>query len=390
MTMRYRARDSRGFTLIDISIFMLVIGLMAAPLIAQYDRKIKEDNFFGTIGNRGIIQRAIVDYYYEFDRYPCPADLGLGPDDPGYGRESRNPGTGLCFAPSAAPPGSSRFVVTTGRDADGDGVGDIVGIGGVPFADLRLPASKTLDGWSGKFTYAVTRSLTDAPASQNLDLGAITVNAIDKTGALVVVSAGEAHFVLVSHGNNGIGGFSADGVLMAPCATGVGAPVESENCDGDATFMDNIARSFVPGPNYNDDVVVMVDTVPTRVWTNSAVDERDIVSFDGYVGVNTRNAEDPLHVVGNVMVDGVGVGSEKICDRDNDNCFRPKVIGGSGTRCAQSGGAVQPMIGVAYGWARCMDALPPNHGIVPAGCPADFAVQGIDAGGNIICVSMLP
>ncbi len=107
-----------------------------------------------------------------------------------------------------------------------------VRIGILPFRSLGLSDSDAVDGWGWLLQYAVTEKLTDT-ASFDQKAGAIDVVAEDRQSRLV--PSGSVQYVIFSTGEDGKAGYSGDGVFMNPCPLNV---LETENCNGDAVFMD--------------------------------------------------------------------------------------------------------------------------------------------------------
>ena len=149
------------------------------------------------------------------------------------------------------------------------------------------------------------------------------------------------HYVIVSTGSRGIGGFTSTGVAKDACPLG-GATQEAENCNNDTTFFDDIcARSDRNNASYYDDIVWPINVAPSRIWvySNAAVpDPTDIVSVVTKIGINNpapfNNPGDPngVDVRGNILAgDGTTPGrviSDIMCDVNGNNCFKPDLIGG--------------------------------------------------------------
>lgn len=402
----------------DVAIMMLIVGLLAVPFMQKLhadDLKRKRDV---TRANFDAINAAIADYYFQWGYYPCPADLTRSPADPDYGQEVRVPGTppGAC--------GGAGIAALDGRDVDYDGPAGALHpdgtperllVGGVPFATLRLPVSAALDAWSGKFSYVVSEALTAGVI--NFDRGAITMWGFNEVSPDVFVEGqmtDRAHYALVSHGENGVGGYSADGVLMQPCpAAGTSAPKEQKNCSfTDRIYFGAMESSLLRGPDYNDDITYSQDAVPTRIWIEATNDD-DIVSGVQNIGIGTRTPiQDPavqLDVVGNVRASASALATS-LCSpaappspavNQPANCHSPQAIGGAGIGCwADNPNQVPPpaagvMTGIAgvtesqnlynfYDGARCRQVF--TAGVIGAStCPPGQAVTGIDASGGIVC-----
>jgi hypothetical protein len=275
-----------GMTLIDLAIFMTVLGLLAVPLIQQYNDMMTTRGQDITQNNNIKIRKAIDDFYFITGRYPCPSNITLPRNDPNYGRQ---------FCGGAPIVGQVRT-------------------GGVPFVDLRLPESASFDGWNNRIQYTVMDSLRTGSADFNPTTAAI--NALNfPTGRDPVtglnfcnIPAGAnpvpsnpltttGHYILVSFGASARGAFAREGGLgptnqnpIQACPA-AGQSRDSENCDGDLDFIDNsnqCSGSDVPGPNFYDDVTFVQTSAPQRIWVNNNQDgtRTDIASVATRVGIN--------------------------------------------------------------------------------------------------------
>ena len=115
-------------------------------------------------------------------------------------------------------------------------------------------------------TYAVTESQATNLQYQ-ADGGAIRV--IDGAGNSLVSPAGTAHYVVVSHGRTGEGGYPIIAATLpsVPCPNG--STLDGENCDNDATFRSTLVSSDADRLEYFDDYAYFkgqtapVFTIPT-------------------------------------------------------------------------------------------------------------------------------
>lgn len=427
---------NRGFTLMDVAIIMLIVGLIAGPLLqklridhARYLRGQTETNI-------DTVKRGIEDYYFDHGHYPCPADLTKSPADPDYGREVR---TGTADTDPCGAAGVGALDVT-GPDVDFDGPGPYVPdgvpehmmVGGVPFATLKIPAAATLDGWSNKMTYSVSKEM--AQTFINFDHGMISITGFLENplnmGATPpdiiesdVTAFKKAQYVVLSHGEDGVGGYSAQGVLIQACPTASPtAPKERENCNNDANFFDMTESSWARNQNYNDDIMIYETSIPTRIWVNTSTPGNDIVTGVQNIGIGTATPiKDPdvkLNVAGNIRV-GDGTTSRAFANtlctsaappvspavtpNAPANCFSPLAIAGAGMGC-WSGDPAMPgvkkgvMTGIEnagatanimnfYDGAKCGNSLP--GGIITTfTCPSGEAVTGINATGDVICSAL--
>jgi hypothetical protein len=344
----------------DLAIAMMVIGLIAARLISDYNDYAVKKTYYNTVSGLSSLQTALENYYFQHGSYPCPANSTLGPDNLDYGKAQD------CEAALTDP-------VVSGM---------------VPFKDLNIPMEYVLDGWSAKYEYAVTRALTNK-ATYDPGGGKIFIDGIADDGISVVPIApygglgNKAHYVLVSHGINMIGAYGVDGTLLAPCSDAGAMARESENCDADNRYFLHLgARSLSRGTTYFDDLIVYAVDSPSRIWVPSE-EGQDIVSDNILIGIGTDTPEYDLDVAGNVLADDGDIWSTEVCEGDDahsGNCFNAQLIGGTGHDCGD-GSAVT---GIAYGDIICEPKGPART--TTEKCPgSNNYVIGIDASGGIIC-----
>ncbi len=381
-------KDTRGMTLIDIAIAMMILGLLTVPIAKQYDNWRAGEIAGQTELNSVLIFTAIDDFYYLEDRYPCPADPGLPSDDPNYGIEN-----------------------CTGAD-DWDGTNDGVLIGELPFTTLKIPFETSLDGWKNRQTYAVRmiyadNGVLDFDADNVLgDPGVIEVWQVPLvtdvgTNERVCDFAGDAaiatRFAIISHGDEGAGANSAEGGEYAACPAD-GTALESENCDGDLTFRDQqCQRSLRSDANYFDDTISFQPAPPSRMWppldTDDAVTEITRVG----VGINEDDLFFELDIVGNLKVGGTADDTDdkdgnsyisNLCtgDMDADHlptvCFQPELITGNvaAMNCYNS----TAMVGISNNEADCGITYYAGNAV---NCDEDTEyMTGLTADGDPICV----
>lgn len=389
------SKNARGFTLVEFAAVMVVAGFILVMFMDLYRLYIMDKDQKETFEKIQAINSSMVKYYGATRKYPCPSDRSLPPSDANYGRSdcalaltagTCNASGGLCKADGR----------TTGIGAGAPGPDPVI-IGGIPFITISetLGASmttedvnfdQTIDAWANQFTYAVSRTLTDA-FSFNEALGAIGL--VKEDGVSLIEPVDSSHYVVVSHGKNKAGAFTADGVISVPCTDG--SPLEQENCDNDGTFMSALFSGAV-GPDYNDDLAFSHAWALSSLW-DVAANGVDIYNRNpGNVGVGTATPMEKLDVIGTLK--GATIKSDWICDKaTGTECFQPEDLGGNtsttGMDCKDvptSAGKFRVLQGIAYRDPECSAELNLPTAISSQNCtaPGEF-VQGIDAAGNVIC-----
>ncbi|MGH1404079.1 MAG: type II secretion system protein [Alphaproteobacteria bacterium] len=342
-------KNEDGLTLMEVSLGLLVVSILALPLLQAYNVEIRQRTISNTQGALAQIEDSMNHYFLSGNgEYPCPASVSLGEDDPGFGEE------GDCTLANIRLCTDPLWSSTEGICKTEDAPTAVI-IGSVPFAELKMQQEQTLDYWGNKILYAVSFPQTNQ-AVYTIGGGTITVNTVDDP---VDVANGSADGIpdaltnpydifMFSTGATGLGGYSRNGESLGDCAD----PADSydhENCDFDNVFFYDVnpgnksAAAFAEqvGPQFYDDMTRGQQSVPESTWfqhpDNAAYTDEDFaMTFATRIGIGThRPGEDTtpdemLHVAGNIRVEtGTGgngrLKTDSICDEDED-CFDPSYI----------------------------------------------------------------
>ncbi|MFN7401395.1 MAG: hypothetical protein ACK5R4_03565 [Alphaproteobacteria bacterium] len=233
----HRQRRQAGFMIALVAVLLVVLGMVAAVVVADKDRAATWDPRNATRADLSDIQQTVVDFQRSpAHRLPCPASLTAGT------------GAEVANCDTTTPPGTV--------DA-----GTVI-IGALPTKTLGLPDSAGEDQWGNKLTYAVVRTHTNAFTFSNpLTTGGITVN----TDAGTLNNKG---YVILSHGQDGKGALTAKSTVTTPgkpCASSAG--VDQTNCDNDLTF-NAMGLNTTAGASYFDDMVQYKTIDATAQATN--------------------------------------------------------------------------------------------------------------------------
>ena len=310
-----------------------------------------------------------------------------------------------------------------GRDANEDGNDDRILVGGVPFATILHPnpaigvptrdfsEADAFDAWGKKLTYAVSELMTDAGYNENY--GAIDI--VDEHGQTILEVAQTAHTVIISHGPNGVGAFTADGQLTENCSLGItedtdgdgepdaqpGVPAayttnpdETENCDmNDARFMSGLYSERTS--SFYDDMMTYQLIKSSSIWVPSGLvfddngtpgnpaDDIEILQVSntnpGNIGLGTQSPTEMLEVVGDIQA--MQILADQYCDSAGQDCMSAEAIAGTGMTCPNG----QVATGIENNSVRCAPAF---SGPVVGTCPANQYMVGISNVTGVICESL--
>lgn len=437
------SRSVQGFTLIEISLALMVIGLIMVPLLRIYHIETIQRRIYSTTTNANIITAALGKFVERNGFYPPPAQMNIPLNDPGAGRAVDL----ATYVPGPCAVGSTTVCVTNSNsaDANSDGINDNVLIGTIPYATLGIPFDVVMDGYGYQYTYAVTASLTAVGTFDNAR-GAIRVQNDRRNPAnSLYYPAGspQAHFVVVSHGEDARGAFNQHGFITQGCGAASNG-LDVENCNNDGLFRNNVFQfedvpdstpglepdnkiqfNRVAGANKFDDVVLSASTTTSGYW--SFVPNRSIITTTqnsnlvlGTDATCTNTSCLPrkrMDVNGNALVD-MQLKTRRLCTANQADCdssmsptlpqnhFAPQVLMGSpvalpighpswnSTRQGHAGGGIRctdgrAMNGVSLYDEKCLATVRiSNPAITGPGCNpvVDGRMPvGLTATGAIIC-----
>ncbi|MED5422271.1 MAG: type II secretion system protein, partial [Pseudomonadota bacterium] len=164
-----KRKNMRGFTLIEISIALIVVGLLITPLFSLYAQYTVKKKLEGTEDNIRRVVSMMEEYRDINGEYPCPAPMNVARDDVNNGRAM--PCDAATFA--AFPQVQGECLEGICLQASVRGASDVI-IGAVPFRDLQMSETDSLDGYGNRLMYAVTQDLTEI-TTFNTDAGGISI-----------------------------------------------------------------------------------------------------------------------------------------------------------------------------------------------------------------------
>jgi len=249
--------SSSGYTLIETAIVITIASSLLIATIGLIKTWMDQSTLTANQQRLNAIQQALANYETQYNRLPCPSSYIAPTGSKIFGREvSAN-----CAGPNN-PNGKDTFSVK-GRS------GANVIIGAVPVRDLGLPDSDRTNTYGYTYTYAITES---EAAANGLNGSAGAIDVVDNTTPTplsVLPTVGTALYVVVDHGKDGKGAFTANSKTATPgtlpaiaCPTTNASGADVLNCSFEtaapaAPFQFRSAPfSKQPGKNWFDDMIV--------------------------------------------------------------------------------------------------------------------------------------
>ena len=233
---------ARGFSLVELSIVVLVIGIVLTMGIGAWTANLENQAHAATAQRQAAIKEALTGYLRRNSRLPCPDTDFTAPD----GVENRTTAGDPTTACSAA-------------------------FGILPYTTLSLARDAARDGWGSFFSYHVSNANITAIPNGNWNAntdwsrsawfrtgntGLITVNA--RNGVTLTTIANNAVAVVVSHGRNGLGAYTIGGTRNTLPTAGTD---EENNANGDTTYYrrDPTTDDAATGGPFDDQVLILTD-----------------------------------------------------------------------------------------------------------------------------------
>ncbi|TNE32513.1 MAG: type II secretion system protein [Alphaproteobacteria bacterium] len=416
-----------GFSLIELAVLMAIVGLIMAGMLQTYRVHSRASEINNTKGRLNELSSAMQIYYFRNRKLPCPAYRGVPQDDTEYGQEAcpefRTGFPGFWAVPTC---NNGLCRVAGQRSIDHNGADNVsathqnfsaVLVGSVPFKELNtvlnLSRQNVFDGWGRQFTYAVTERLTrpegDANGGYGITLGTIGLGIWSPLAGAEADPAqdiygtipnppGSHTALILSHGQDAMGAYTSNGVMVKPCASGADVMRDSENCDDDSQFSmvttggQYTLMSRKSGTYHFDDILLIKFNANSSSWQTSDVNPDNIMTSPAYnaIGIGEESPQANIDVSGNIFLDNDGgtqtgrLRADQLCNTTTGagagDCFDPHLIGGTGMGCTLPG---QVMVGIANGAPICQYAS--MQGVNPGTCSSGEFIVGFDASGDIIC-----
>lgn len=239
-------KNISGFTLVEIAMVLMIIGLLLGGLIPTLSTQIESQRINETRKQMDEIQQALIGYALINGRLPCPAKASLATGLANAGMEALTNNTCACVNSSGSTVADTSALPCTGTTVTGV----------LPWVTLGL---KETDAWERRYTYRVTRIFADQIAASTFGTGC-TPSPAPTASSFALCSPGEPDVysadsggtviannvpaIFLSHGKNGAGAYTQQGTQLFASSDAD----EEENSDNN----DNKFVSHNPTPSFDD------------------------------------------------------------------------------------------------------------------------------------------
>jgi|GEM_PF-1076165 len=304
--------STRGFTLVEIAIVLVIAGLLLAGVSRQFGTFADNDRYSASQDYLDDARKALLDYAGVNGHLPCP--------------DSTNDG-----------------LANVGNNSS-----CAVAEGGLPFVDLGMEEQTD---WNAPVRYAVHRkaSAEECPEPEgdittcffhklsfNLKTAVETPDQLfvaDRTGAGAVPLGQNLLAVIVSYGSN-------SQATLDNCEGGGRSDDEDENCDADTVFIQATARTDDAAQPFDDQLVWISELDLKSARANGAGDSGDspfALSDNPYKDqLDDVNADNPKDEPSSCNDTGVtascqdGTAGDDVQDGDSSAADDDTLIGGEG------------------------------------------------------------
>ena len=264
-----KSREKRGFSLIELSIVILIVSILITGSLGISKTAINNSKVKVTKERMDAVYQAFANFLATNRRLPCPAVMTTAKGAAGYGSEAATPGDCInTFVSSVNAPHLS--------------------YGMVPIAALGLDQDMAEDGFGTKFTYVVDKRFTKQSSNifaadgfeitkgipSEADNSSTDLYGIDVQGPALapLLSNKNGVLLLLSHGANKFNGFNATGTAQNGASAVAGEYNKDEDnnsCNTCSTSSGTTSfdRTFLTSsadPNFDDIVLFKTKTQLVR------------------------------------------------------------------------------------------------------------------------------
>jgi prepilin-type N-terminal cleavage/methylation domain-containing protein len=201
-----------GFSLIELSIVMLIVGVLIYATLTAGAQQLDIARIIQTKAKLEKIETALALHLKLFGYLPCPAYGTDATASPNFGKQSK--------AATPANSGSDGIVNSANCIANLEDFIPVVYVGVVPVETLGLNSESMFDGWGNRITYIVSKNCVDPDNWVSTNKYKCT-DGVSGNGASITLKGKNnqawptpnlAVYISISHGRSGNGAWSRDGV----------------------------------------------------------------------------------------------------------------------------------------------------------------------------------
>jgi prepilin-type N-terminal cleavage/methylation domain-containing protein len=282
--MKTKSPSSLGYTLVELSIVIGILAILAAGALTIFDKKSEADRIKLTERRISEIHEAIQSFYDLNGYIPCPAPAEAADDAATFGLTD------------SAPANNYDTALTPPQCADDAANSNLSEAGTVPTRTLNLPDYMMYDGWNRRFTYRTavrTGSAGSFADSENVgDLAVYDIYGVELTDLSNPDEKRRkgAAYVIISHGSNGYYATGSNGFPFMPTTTPDSRERDNYFHDENKTYLQGERTSF-----YDDivsfkmvpDIKAPRLIVPPILFPDRACDTAGEIAYESNVGANT-------------------------------------------------------------------------------------------------------
>ena len=349
------AQIRTGFSLVELSIVLVIIGVLVAMSLSLGSGQVGVANIKATQAKLDRIDQAIGTYLKTNGALPCPADgtastSSIGVATATTGNSSFSDATCATPTPNFTSTGSP---------------GGSVYIGIVPVRLLGLSDDYAFDAWgnrimyavskycvdpdnwSGNYTYKCVNTATGGTVAPTTDRGD-NIAIYDLSGTGSGVSKATAAYAVFSLGKDGYGGYTRAGTKTAAAPSGNKKELNNSSASyTSAVFNDGLINDGTNATNYFDDIVHW--KTAARTWDDAYGGNLLPSCTAGYIlvsnGGTSYSCSSQQNFMGTVLYEGnpTSAGPDPNLSTASNNCQQffsstYSAVTGPNDTCAAAGG----------------------------------------------------
>ncbi len=264
-----KVKDKKaGFNLVEISIAVMVAGILMAAALTAENNYLLQEKISVTKARMAAIDAALVRYADNNSAFPCVASLTDPVGSATYGTQVTDcsiiPAGPISSLPTGISPGTYRTAGSVFNTLPSYDFWNRTGA--VPVRTIGLPDQYMMDAWGSRFVYRVSERQTiptsiASTAGNNPCYSFIgyypscgTTWLVDTNVNVIPSNGNGLDYLLISLGPNQVGGYDQNGVQNIPCFVGT---VEGLNCLYFSSWLRDTSMYSENGAHTFDDILLL-------------------------------------------------------------------------------------------------------------------------------------